>query len=72
MTVAAFIEQLKADPSFMANVSAMREIPANPASYADFPPQLDERVAEVLRQRGISQLYSHQRQALDLAFAGMK
>ena len=26
MTVAAFIEQLKADPSFMANVSAMREM----------------------------------------------
>ena len=69
MTVHAFLELLKNDPSFMANVSALREIPANPAAYADFPPELDGRVCEVLRGRGIERLYSHQREALDLAFA---
>ena len=68
MTVHDFLAQLRSDPAFMQNVECIRTLPANPAVYADFPPELDERIAEVLRQRGISRLYSHQRQALDLAF----
>ena len=70
MTVNAFLEQLKNDPAFMANVSCIRTLPANEARYADFPEELDERVCEVLRARGINRLYSHQREALDMALAG--
>ncbi len=70
MTVYAFLEQLKNDPAFMANVSCIRTLPANEARYADFPEELDERVCEVLRARGINRLYSHQREALDMALAG--
>ena len=36
-------------------------IPARAARYAPFPAGLDARIAEGLIQRGITQLYSHQR-----------
>ncbi|MEO7559299.1 MAG: DEAD/DEAH box helicase, partial [Nitrosospira sp.] len=40
-------------------------IPARAARYAAFPADLDTRIAEGLMQRGITQLYSHQREAWD-------
>ncbi len=61
---------LKADPEFMQNVSHWREIPARPARYAPFPQEIDGRIPNVLIQRGIHQLYIHQRQAYDLVAAG--
>ena len=70
MTVNAFLEQLKNDPSFMQNVSAIRTLPGNEAVYADFPSELDGRIIEVLRARGINKLYSHQAEALNKAFSG--
>lgn len=70
MTTAQFAEKLKNDPSFMQNVTCWKTIPAREAEYADFPEQLDRRVADILVGRGIKQLYIHQRMALDAAFAG--
>ena len=70
MTVHDFLEQLKNDPSFMQNVECIRTLPENPAVYADFPPEADARLVEVLRQRGINKLYSHQAEALACAFRG--
>ena len=40
-------------------------IPARAARFAEFPDGLDARIAEGLIQRGIRQLYSHQREAWD-------
>jgi DEAD/DEAH box helicase domain-containing protein len=37
-------------------------IPARAARYAAFPGELDARIAEGLMQRGVTQLYSHQRE----------
>ncbi len=45
-------------------------IPATPGVYAGFPDELDPRLAEALRGRGIDQLYSHQRRAWDLIRGG--
>ncbi len=45
-------------------------IPARVARFAEFPPDLDARIAQGLVQRGISQLYSHQREAWDRITAG--
>ncbi|MBR5984814.1 MAG: ATP-dependent helicase, partial [Clostridia bacterium] len=70
MTVPELLNNLTNDPGFMANVECMRTLPANPACYAPFPETLDQRIIEVLRQRGITQLYSHQARALGLAFQG--
>lgn len=45
-------------------------IPARAARFAEFPADLDGRIAQGLMQRGITQLYSHQREAWDRITAG--
>ena len=45
-------------------------IPARTARYAAFPDELDARIAEGLMQRGVTQLYSHQREAWDRVMQG--
>ena len=45
-------------------VTAVRRLPARPAAYAPFPEAVDERLREVLRGRGIQQLYTHQAAAI--------
>ncbi|MBA4143730.1 MAG: DEAD/DEAH box helicase [Nitrosospira sp.] len=45
-------------------------IPARAARHAAFPAELDSRIAEGLVQRGITQLYSHQREAWDYITQG--
>ena len=45
-------------------------IPARAARHADFPADLDGRVVTALRARGITRLYSHQREAWDHVAAG--
>jgi DEAD/DEAH box helicase domain-containing protein len=51
-------------------LTALRRFPAEPARYADFPPDLDARLRAVLEARGIPSLYTHQRAAYDAARAG--
>ena len=70
MNLSQYISSLKKDPSFINNVTCWREIPARPARYEDFPEEIDERICSVLAKRGIHQLYTHQRQALDTALSG--
>src|SRR5438309_3585051 len=52
------------------HVTAVRRLPAVAARYAPFPEALDERLRRALASRGISQLYTHQAEALDHALAG--
>lgn len=54
----------------MENVTEWRVLPAREAKYAPFPRELDARIVQVLKARGIERLYTHQRQALDCALAG--
>ena len=70
MNLKQYITMLKNDPFFMENVACWKEIPARPAKYADFPEEIDERIQKVLNERGVSRLYSHQRQAVDAALRG--
>ncbi len=70
MNLTQYISVLKNDPSFMENVACWRELPARPAKYVPFPDWLDPRIAQVLRGRGVSRLYSHQAQAIEAARRG--
>ena len=70
MNLSQYITALKSDRSFMNNVACWREIPARPARYEDFPEQIDPRIRSVLGERGIRQLYVHQRKAVDAALRG--
>jgi DEAD/DEAH box helicase domain-containing protein len=51
-------------------LAALRHFPPVPARHADFPPELDPRLVEVLRRRGVERLYTHQREAFDAVRAG--
>jgi DEAD/DEAH box helicase domain-containing protein len=51
-------------------VTAWRYIPPRPAAYADFPDWVPAGFRAALAKRGIERLYSHQRQAADLAREG--
>jgi DEAD/DEAH box helicase domain-containing protein len=50
-------------------VTAVRVLAAHDGTYAPFPPEIDARLREVLRARGIQQLYAHQAVAIDHAIA---
>jgi DEAD/DEAH box helicase domain-containing protein len=52
------------------NVTAIRTQPATPACYAPFPEMLDQRLKRALEARGITELYSHQAEAIGHALAG--
>ena len=70
MNLDQLLLRFKEDPDFMANVTAWQKIPASEGLFEDFPSQMDPRISRALRAKGIHRLYSHQRQALDLAMAG--
>jgi DEAD/DEAH box helicase domain-containing protein len=51
-------------------VTALRRLPPVAAAYAPFPGAVDERLRHALASRGITQLYTHQAEAIDHALAG--
>jgi DEAD/DEAH box helicase domain-containing protein len=52
------------------HVTAVRRLPAVAASLAPFPAELDRRLRDALGSRGISQLFTHQAEAIGHALAG--
>jgi DEAD/DEAH box helicase domain-containing protein len=52
------------------HVTAVRRLEAVPAQYAPFPESIDPRLVKALAGRGISQLYTHQAEAVGHALAG--
>ncbi|MCO4764081.1 MAG: DEAD/DEAH box helicase, partial [Myxococcales bacterium] len=55
---------------FSDRIIATHDIDPRPAQYAPIPQTLHPALHEALRQRGISQLYSHQAQMIDHALQG--
>jgi DEAD/DEAH box helicase domain-containing protein len=50
--------------------TALEHIPEKEAEYGPFPDGLDGRLEEMLRDRGIDQLYSHQSEAIEHVLEG--
>ena len=67
MNVVQYVDALKRDEKFMANVECFRDLPAREARYEDLPDWVDDRIKKTLALRGIHQLYTHQKRAVDLA-----
>ncbi|MEO8481456.1 MAG: DEAD/DEAH box helicase [Acidobacteriota bacterium] len=63
-------ERALADEAGDAHVTAVRRLPAVDAAYAPFPEAVDPRLRRALEARGISQLYTHQAEAIHHALAG--
>ncbi len=69
-SVESIVANLKSNPALRERIVHWNEFAAREADLRDLPPGLDPRLARLLEQRGLAQLYSHQRQAIDLALAG--
>ena len=67
MNVDQLIGSLKNDRSFMNCVTHWRTLPATEGRYAPLPDEMDERLKQVLRQRGIHRLYIHQAECYRLS-----
>src|SRR5436190_8387770 len=52
------------------HITAVRRLPAVSAQYAPFPDVLDSRLKAALVARGVSELYSHQAEAIGHALSG--
>src|SRR5438552_12911837 len=51
------------------HVTAVRRLPAVAAQYAPFPSDLDSRLTRTLAARAVTELYTHQAEAIDHALA---
>jgi len=70
MNIDDVLSTLRGDRDFMLDVADWQRAPAVAARYAPFPRQLDGKLVDVLKARGIDQLYTHQAQAIDAALRG--
>ncbi len=52
------------------DVTAVRRLPAVAAQFAPFPDAFDPRLTQALMNRGVTQLYTHQAEAIGHALAG--
>jgi DEAD/DEAH box helicase domain-containing protein len=52
------------------HVTSVRRLPAQAAQYAPFPPGLDRRLLAALESRGVTELYTHQAEAIEHALGG--
>lgn len=64
------IKELFADPRFGKNISYIETLKEQPAVTAPFPGELHPSLVKALTSKGITSLYSHQRQAFDAARTG--
>jgi DEAD/DEAH box helicase domain-containing protein len=70
MTIEQVIDFLRNDPVISPNISHWKTYPPRPPKYVDFPDGLDRRLVQSLKSRGITQLYSHQRDAINAVMKG--
>ncbi|MBU4352863.1 MAG: DEAD/DEAH box helicase, partial [Nanoarchaeota archaeon] len=66
----SLLDRWRADPLTAANFVEWRTLPPRPADLRPVPPDVPPALAETLRERGITALYSHQAQAWEQARAG--
>jgi DEAD/DEAH box helicase domain-containing protein len=65
------LERFLAEPGIAEAVAVRRVLPAQEPTFAPLPEWLDQRLVGALAQRGISALYSHQREAIEALHNGL-
>jgi len=58
------LSHLKNKEQYSARITCWKELPAQEADFAEFPPGIAEDIKEVLQDKGIKQLYTHQARAV--------
>src|SRR6056297_796415 len=64
------LEKLKQDPQFSSQVSRWHTLPMREGIYSPIPDDLSPKLLELLKTRGIEQIYSHQLAAYQAARRG--
>lgn len=65
LSLREWLSRLERNRRFQENVAASRHWPATPGRYASFPEWMHSGLRTVLEKRGISELYSHQAEAVE-------
>lgn len=66
----AALRALTSVPHIARNITYVHRVSARPARFAEFPEELDSRLAAALRARGFERFYTHQAQAVRASLAG--
>ena len=70
MNVAQIVQRLRESPEFGDRVTTWRTLPPRPARHADWPAELDPRVASAMAARGVARPYTHQAQSIAATLEG--
>ncbi len=70
MNVAQVLDRLKADSEFCRSLTEWRTIDPRPARYGGFPEKLNPKLIEAFKRKGVHDLYTHQREAIDAILNG--
>lgn len=65
MNLKQMVDSLKTDAQFMEGVTSWHTDAPRPAAYAPYPEWVDQRIRDVLAQRGVRQLYTHQAESIE-------
>ncbi|HEY6881380.1 MAG TPA: DEAD/DEAH box helicase [Polyangiales bacterium] len=68
--LAHVLASFRADGGMRRCFALDHQLPPRPARHAEFSPGLHPQVVKALRERGITQLYSHQAESFELARSG--
>ncbi|HSM32924.1 MAG TPA: DEAD/DEAH box helicase [Anaerolineae bacterium] len=71
MTALEALERFLGEPGVAQALAVRRVLPAQAPTFAAVPEWLDQRLLGALTRRGISALYSHQREALEALHDGL-
>ncbi|RJP30277.1 MAG: DEAD/DEAH box helicase [Candidatus Omnitrophota bacterium] len=69
-SVETVLESFRSDPHFRNNITFWHTIPAQSAVFGHWPEAFSDKIREVLAQRGIQRLYSHQAESIEHALKG--
>lgn len=71
LSTSELIAELKNDSYFAENIIHWETFESREALLAPYPAALDQRIKEALEKRGIQNLYIHQAEAFEFAYAGV-
>ena len=70
LNLTQLIEHMRNSPMYRERISYWYETPARPARTAAFPDWVDPHLVNVLHERGVHELYTHQREAVEAVHRG--
>src|SRR5690349_6455241 len=70
MNLAQIIEHMRRSPMFQERITAWRDMPASAPQTLPFPEWMDHDLVRIMQERGVRDLYTHQREAVDAVHRG--